>query len=45
MLYYGKQWNTYNRDEVIDDIFDEKHINSIKILIQKRLPTKMEIDI
>jgi len=25
MLYDGKQWNTYNRDEVIDDIFDEKH--------------------
>ena len=25
MLYDGKQWNTYNRDEVIDDMFDEKH--------------------
>jgi len=25
MLYDGKQWNTFNRDEVIDDIFDEKH--------------------
>ena len=25
MLYDGKQWITYNRDEVIDDMFDEKH--------------------
>ena len=25
MLYDGKQWNTFNRDEVIDDMFDEKH--------------------
>jgi len=25
MLYDGKQWNTYNRDDVIDDMFDEKH--------------------
>jgi hypothetical protein len=25
MIYDGKQWNTFNRDEIIDDIFDEKH--------------------
>ena len=25
MLYDGKQWNTFNRDDVIDDMFDEKH--------------------
>jgi hypothetical protein len=25
MLYDGKQWNTFNRDEVVDDIFDDKH--------------------
>jgi hypothetical protein len=25
MLYDGKQWITYNRDEIIDDMFDEKH--------------------
>ena len=25
MLYDGKKWNTYNRDEVVDDIFDDKH--------------------
>ena len=23
MLYDGKQWNTFNRDEIVDDIFDE----------------------
>ena len=25
MLYDGKQWNTFNRDEIVDDIFDDKH--------------------
>jgi hypothetical protein len=25
MLYDGKKWNTYNRDEIVDDIFDDKH--------------------
>ena len=30
MLYDGKQWNTYNRDEVIDDIFDEKQLREDK---------------
>ena len=25
MIYDGKKWNTYNRDEIVDDIFDDKH--------------------
>ena len=25
MLYDGKKWNTFNRDEIVDDIFDDKH--------------------
>ena len=25
MIYDGKQWNTFNRDEIVDDIFDDKH--------------------
>jgi hypothetical protein len=25
MIYDGKQWNTYVRDEVVNDIFDDKH--------------------
>ena len=25
MLYAGKQWNPYNRDEVIDDILEQKY--------------------
>ena len=25
MLYDGKQWNTFNRDEIVDGIFDDKH--------------------
>ena len=25
MIYDGIQWNTYVRDEVVNDIFDDKH--------------------
>ena len=25
MIYDGKKWNTFNRDEIVDDIFDDKH--------------------
>ena len=25
MIYDGKQWNTFNRDEIVDDIFDNKN--------------------
>ena len=25
MIYDGKQWNTFNRDEIVNDIFDDKH--------------------
>ena len=25
MIYNGKQWNTFNRDEIVDDIFDNKN--------------------
>jgi len=25
MIYDGRKWNTFNRDEIVDDIFDDKH--------------------
>ena len=25
MIYNGRQWNTFNRDEIVDDIFDNKN--------------------